>query len=72
MLKQQKLFTEKSLLLSIVVNGPDFRLEFDITYLNEDLAVAFGKKFTLSLIDVFSRKDMIYGVDDKKLKLYYL
>jgi hypothetical protein len=51
-----KTIHRKEPIIPIVVNGPDFRLEFDITYLNEDLASAFGTKYILSLIDVFSRK----------------
>ena len=39
---------------SINVNGPNIRYEFDFTYLNNDLANAFGVKMILSVIDVFS------------------
>ena len=51
---------------SINVNGPNIRYEFDLTYLNNDLAEAFGVKMILSVIDVFSRKAMIYKANDKK------
>jgi len=44
----------------ILVNGPDYRYEFDLTYLNNDIAEAFDTKYILSIIDVFSRKGMIY------------
>ena len=51
---------------SINVNGPNIRYEFDLSYLNNDLAKAFGVKMILSVIDVFSRKAMIYKANDKK------
>ena len=50
---------------SINVNGPNIRYEFDLTYLNNDLANAFGVKMILSAIDIFSRKAMIYRANDK-------
>lgn len=51
---------------SININGPNIRYEFDLSYLNNDLAKAFGVKMILSVIDVFSRKAMIYKANDKK------
>lgn len=49
----------------INVNGPNISYKFDLTYLNNDLASAFGVKIILSVIDVFSRKAMIYRANDK-------
>lgn len=54
----------------IIVNGPDIRYEFDIAYLNEDMQKAFGIKYLLTIIDVFSRKAMIYGTNKKNQKYY--
>ena len=54
----------------IAVPGPDIRNQFDISYLNEDMQKAFGVKYILSVIDVFSRKAMIYPLKKKTLKLY--
>ena len=51
---------------SININGPNCRYEFDITYLNNDLQEAYGVKMLLSIIDAFSRKAMIYKLNDKK------
>ena len=51
---------------SINVDVPNIRYEFDLTYLNNDLSKAYGVKMILSIIDVFSRKAMIYGVNNKK------
>ena len=51
---------------SINVNGPNVRYEFDLTFLNEDLANAYDVKILLRIIDVFSRKAMIYKENDKK------
>ena len=54
---------------SINVDGPNVRYEFDLTYLNNDLSKAYGVKMILSIIDVFSRKAMIYGVNNKKSEI---
>ena len=51
---------------AINVDGPNQRYEFDLTYLNKDLADAYGVKMLLSIIDAFSRKAMIYKANDKK------
>ena len=51
---------------AISVNGPNVRYEFDLTFLNEDLANAYDLKIILGIIDVFSRKAMIYKEKDKK------
>ena len=51
---------------SININGPNYRYEFDITYLNNDLQEAYRVKMLLSIIDAFSRKAMIYKLNDKK------
>ena len=51
---------------SINVNEPNIRYEFDLKYLNNDLANAFGFKMILSVIDLFSRKAMIYRANNKK------
>ena len=49
------------------MEGPDVRCQFDISYLNDDLQKAFGIKYILSIIDVFSRKGgMIYGLHNKE------
>jgi len=53
---------------SITVDGPDVRYQFDISYLNDDLQKAFGIKYILTIIDVFSRKGMIYGLHNKEAK----
>ena len=45
---------------AISVDDPNIRYEFDLTYLNEDLSKAYGVKYLLGIIDVFSRKAMIY------------
>ena len=49
----------------INVDGPNKRYEFDITNLNDDLQEAYGIKYLLCIIDVFSRKGMIYGLQNK-------
>lgn len=54
-----KTFHRNEPIIPIIVNGPDFRLKFDISYLNEDLALAFGTKYLLNLIEVFSRKGKV-------------
>jgi len=46
----------------INVEGLNKRYKFDITNLNDDLQEAFGIKYLLYIIDVFSRKGMIYGL----------
>ena len=61
-----KTIYNKESIIPFIFNGPDFILEFDISYLNEDLATAFGTKYMLSLIDIFSRKGIIYAVNYKK------
>ena len=53
----------------IIVPGPDIRYQFDITYLNSDLQKAFGIKYILSIMDTFSRKAMIYGLNNKSAGL---
>ena len=50
---------------AISVEGPNQRYEFDLTYLNDDLESAYGVKYILSVIDVFSRKAMIYKHNSK-------
>ena len=50
----------------IIVEGQDYRTKFDITYLNKDMDESFNVKYLLSIIDVFSRKTMIYGLNNKK------
>jgi len=45
---------------SLSVNGPNYRYEFDLTFLNNDMATAYNVKIILGIIDVFSRKAMIY------------
>lgn len=49
----------------ININGPGRRYELDIAYLNDDPAKAFGVKYLLGIIDIFSRKAMIYKLDSK-------
>jgi hypothetical protein len=39
---------------SLSVDGPNIHYEFDLTYLNSDLASAFGVKYLLGIIDVLS------------------
>ena len=51
---------------AICVNGPNVRYEFDLTFLNDDLANSYDVKILLGIIDVFSRKAMIYKEKDKK------
>ena len=48
------------------VDGPNKRYEFDITNLIDDLQEAFGIKYCLCIIDLFSRKRMIYGLQNKR------
>jgi len=50
---------------SIEVAGPNIRYEFDLTCLNSELEDAYGVRYLLSIIDVFSRKAMIYKDDNK-------
>ena len=54
---------------NINIDGPNIRYEFDLTYLNNDLAKAYEVKMILSIIDVFSRKAMIYKANDKILTI---
>ena len=49
---------------------PNIRYEFDLTFMNDDLADAYGVKILLGIIDVFSRKAMIYKEENKLLKIY--
>ena len=53
--------------ISIYVDGPDTRYVFDITYLNEDMAICFRTKYLLCIIDTFSRKSMVNGTNDKEV-----
>lgn len=55
---------------SIDILGLNMRYEFDLTYLNNDLAEVFGIKMLLSIIDAFSRKAMIYPENEKNEKIY--
>ena len=55
------------LVKAINVDGQNQRYEFDLTYLNKDLADAYGVKMLLSIIDSVSRKDMVYKANDKKV-----
>lgn len=50
----------------INILGPQVRYEFDISYFNKDLSSAFWVNMIVSIIDAFSRKAMIYGLDNKK------
>ena len=50
----------------IIFEGPDCRYEFDISYLNDGLSSKFGTKYLFNIIDVFSRKGMVYGINTKK------
>ena len=56
-------------IIPINVEGPDFRYMFDINYLNADQAECFGIKYILSILDVFSRKGMIYGINTKRANI---
>ena len=47
----------------ILVNGLDYPYEFDLNYLNNDMAEVFDTKYILSIIVVFSLKGMIYNVN---------
>ena len=53
----------------IIVEGPDIRYQFNLTYLNDDMQLAFGIKYLLTIMDVFSRKAMIYGIKSKESKM---
>ena len=50
----------------IIVEGPYYRYEFYISYLNQDLSSNFGTKYLFNIIDPFSRKDMVYSINTKK------
>ena len=50
---------------SLNADGPDNIYEFDITYLNANMAESFGIKYILGLLDYFSSKAMIYGLKSK-------
>lgn len=50
---------------SINAEGPDNIYEFDISYLNSDMTITFGVKYIFSIMDLFSRKAMIYGLNTK-------
>ena len=47
------------------MDGPNKRYKFDINNLNDDLQEAFGIKYLLYIIDVFSRKGVVYGLQNK-------
>ena len=50
---------------AITVNGLNQRYEFGLTYLNYDLVEAYDAKYLLGIIDIFSRKAMIYKHKNK-------
>ena len=50
----------------ILVEGLDYAFQFDLTYLNKDLSRNFGYLNILSIMDVFSRKNMIYRLNTKQ------
>ena len=56
---------KKYYLKSVIVDGPNFRYEFGLTYFNSDLETAYGVKYLLSIIDQFSRKAMMYKEKNK-------
>lgn len=45
----------------ILVTGTDYAYQFYLIYLNEELSSNFGYLYIFSIMDVFSRKTMIYG-----------
>ena len=50
----------------ILVESLDYAFQFDLTYLNKDLSPNFGYLYILSIMDVFSRKNMIYRLNTKQ------
>ena len=64
--QNSKTFHRMEPVKAINVDGPNQKYEFDLTHLNKDLAYDYGVKMLLSIIDAFSRKDMIYKANDKK------
>ena len=55
----------EDLIKSLHADGPDNIYEFDITYLNADMAESFGIKYILGILDYFVWKAMIYGLKNK-------
>lgn len=55
-------------ILPICVDGPDNRYQFDVSYLNNDMQIAFGVKYIFNIMDIFSRKAMIYPLKNKEAK----
>ena len=67
MVQSSRNIHRRDLVNSINVNGPNIRYEFDLTYLNKDLANVFGVKMILSVLDVFSSKAIIGMANENNL-----
>ena len=48
------------------------RYKFDLIYSNNDLVYAHGVQMILSIIDIFSRKAMIYKANEKKIWIFII
>ena len=53
----------------IIIEGTDEKYKVDISYLKDELSLNYGIKYLINIIDLFSRKGMVYGIYSKSAEI---